>query len=371
MRIGLIGAGAIARRVHLPALKLIDEIEVTWLCDKDEELCRKVADEFNVRHCTTDYQRILDDNTVDMVDICTPTQTHHEIAKAALLARKHVLVEKPLTLSLAEAIDLYKQLRSSGLQLCIIQNWRYQDSVFNVRDRLAAGHLGRVISIHGQAFNHLPVGWTRSRWLYHKHAVLYDFTPHLVDLVLWLNPGKIVEVHAYGRTFTEYADFLSSSQLCIRFDDKSVALLDASWEVNYRAFLVQVYGTGGRIALDPNKDMFEESHGAISPLHETRTYTKRMSNLVKGVLLGKIAGKFVIINRSLFQDFLTSIETQSEPPMTIEQGVRVNIVLEAAKLSIDSGEPVNLRNMLRHFALDASDMEKLLLPEEDFGINRI
>jgi predicted dehydrogenase len=346
MKIGCIGAGAITRRAHLPAWRRIPEVDVTVLCDLDSALAKDVASEFLVGTTTDDFQTILNDSSIDIVDICTPTPTHYAIATAALRAGKHVIIEKPLVLKLEEAVDLYDLSRSTDLKLCVIQNWRYLDSVFSARDVLKVGRLGKVVTMHGKAFNHLPVGWTRSTWLYHRYAVLYDFTPHLIDLILWLCHAQVEEIVAYGHNFTEQADFLSSAQILIQFSDDLVALLDTAWDVNYPAFDVQIYGTGGRLSLDLRRDFFEESRSGETPISRTRTYIRRMLNIARGVMAGNILTKPFLIYKSIFEEFLTSVREHGEPPMTLDQGVWVNIVLEAAKLSIREGRPVSAEDIL-------------------------
>ena len=359
MKIGVIGAGAICRRAHLPAWKLIDDLEVACLVDIDESLLKRVADEFEIHQFTTDYRTILGDDSIQIVDICTPTPTHYEIAMASVAAGKHVIIEKPLALSLGDALALYQEVMSGGSQFCIIQNWRCLDSVARVRERLAAGRLGRLVSVHGRSFTHLPVGWTRSRWPYHPDGVLYDFTPHLIDLVLWLANDRVRSVFAVGRQFTEHADFLCAAQMVLDFEGGAVAQLDSSWITNCPSFSVELFGNGGYLVMNLLRDMFWEGHGSETPLDDLRCFLRKMVNLLHGIANGSLSTKQLSVYKPLFEAFVESIVTGGEPPATIEQGVWVNVILEAAKRSIVSGERVPVQDVLLDAGASRNAIEHL------------
>jgi len=360
MNIGMIGAGAIARRAHLPAWKSLPDVKVSCIADLSKELAEKVSSEFEVSNWTSDYQDILNDELIDVVDICTPTPSHYEIAKAALSAGKHVIIEKPLTQNLKEAIDLYKRSTRAKCQVCIIQNWRYLNSVRNVHNLLQRGALGNLITVHGRSFTHVPVGWTTGSWLYRSSAVLFDFTPHLVDLILWLVRSPIKSVFASGKDFTDYAPFLSSAEIIVTFQDGTVAILATSWEINYQSFMVDLYGSGGRISLDLKRDYYEESHGPITPLHEAKSFVSKMSNILRGIRAGNLSIKQLMIYETLFKKFLESVEIGTEPPMTIKQGVRTNLTLEMAEQSIIEEKSLSAKEMVKGFGLLEEDLKFLL-----------
>jgi predicted dehydrogenase len=220
--------------------------------------------------------------------------------------------------------------------------------------------LGELISIHGRSFNHLPVGWTVGTWLFHSSAVLYDFTPHLVDLILWLKKTPVYSVYAWGKNFTPDANFLSSAEILVTFKDKSVASLSTSWEINNPSFIIDLYGNGGRISLDLKRDYYEESHGGITPLYEARIFFGRLLNVIKGIIAGNVSNKPLQVYKDIFGKYLQSLNIGEDPPMTIRQGVRTNMVLEAAKLSINKGLPVEMVDVLRDCEASADDIDALL-----------
>ena len=346
MRIGIVGAGAIARRAHLPAWKSVSGVEVTALAEVDESLAEKVADEFEVQRWTTDFRHILDDDRIEVVDVCTPTPTHCDIASAALAAGKHVIVEKPLTLSLEHALRLYAQVQETGLQFCIVQNYRYMPPVLRAKVRLEAGNLGKLATVHGRALTRFPSNWTRGKWLYHSGGVLYDFAPHVIDLMLWVEESKVTRVFAFGQSLTDTAEFLGSAQMLVQFASGTVGILDASWVTSAFVFGLDIHGTGGSILLEPTKDVYQEVFSQLTPLDEVRGFVRKQREFLKGVVSGSYSTKSLMAYKALFDDFVESVRTGAEPPVTVEQGVRISIVLEAAMNSITSGEPIEVENIL-------------------------
>jgi predicted dehydrogenase len=360
MRIGVIGAGAVARRSHLPAwCSLGDEAHVVALAETHAPLARKVAAEFQIPRWEEDYGAILADPAVELVDVCTPTPTHFEIATRALAAGKHVLLEKPLALSLAETLTIYQQAEEAQRGLCVVQNYRYMDVVRAARARLSAGALGEVASIYGEALTRFPSSWTLNTWLYHPRAVLYDFTPHLIDLVIHLKEQPVRRVHAVGRECGPDAPFLVAAQLLLEFEDQSTALLDTSWLGSAFSFAVNLHGTGGSCYLEPMKEVFREVHGSITPLDDVTHFLRKLGNTLWGVASRSYFTKPLRVYVQFFRDFTASLNGQAPMPVRIEQSVWTMLILDAAWESIRSGRPVETAELLAAHSLPSGLVDRL------------
>ncbi len=358
--VAVIGAGAIARRAHLPTWRKIKDARILGVADIDEKLLARVAREFEIGATVKDYRRLLDDPAVDIVDICTPTPTHHQMVLDCLQAGKHVLVEKPLTLSLDGALEIYDQLARSDRKLSVLQNYRYIQAALDAKQRIQTGRIGRVLTAHGKSFNAVPVGWTRGSWLYHKAAVLYDFTPHLIDIILWLADDRPATVFAVGRDFTENAPFLASAQIVVEFENKAVAMMDTSWTTNASRFELDLFGDGGFLHVEPMRDYLIEGHASTTPLEDTRNFTRKMSNIVKGVVTGSLSNKQLLAYKPLFEQFIDCITEDTSPPVPVAQALNVNLVLEAAVQSISSKSPVHIPEMLeQHTSLEQAQVLKI------------
>ena len=141
------GTGFVGR-VHLEAVRRVGFVELYGICDVDVAKARKLGEEFGAK-ATGDFKEILSDPQVDAVDICTPNAQHFPMAKAAMEAGKHVLCEKPLAISAAQARELVEIARAKNLANCTCHNLRYYPMVQHVRRLVAAGELGEILTVQG------------------------------------------------------------------------------------------------------------------------------------------------------------------------------------------------------------------------------
>jgi len=146
----LIGAGFVGR-VHLENLMRSGCGEVAALVSAPVDLIRasKIAAQFGIERVETDYRRVLEDPTIDVVHICTPNSSHASIAGDALEAGKHVLCEKPLATSLGAARDLARLASEKKLRNCTCFNLRFYPLVQQMRQMCAQGDLGEILAVQG------------------------------------------------------------------------------------------------------------------------------------------------------------------------------------------------------------------------------
>jgi len=348
MKVGIIGAGAIVRRAHLPAWKKLAEIQVTAISDINELTAKKVAREFAIPVYTNNYLEIIEESSIEIIDVATPTPSHFEIVFKAIEKGKHILVEKPLTLKLEEAIAIYKMAYQKNLKITVIYNYRYYPAVIKAKQRLESGKLGRLISINGLALSRFPVSWTRSTWLYHSGGALYDFGPHLIDLILWLNNSNPVEVASFGGDISNgQMGFITHAQLMIKFEDGSVAQADISWLTGSNIFQLSLHGTGGHIILDVRGNSLLEFHGTFTPLDNYRRFCNEIKGLWQLIRQGSFFLGPIYYYFPLFEDFINSIKRNCAPPISLDHALKINLILYAAEKSIQSGKIIQLKDIFQ------------------------
>jgi predicted dehydrogenase len=147
--IGLLGAGGWAGSAHLPAYAACPRSEVVAICDTVPERARALAARHGIRRVVDDPQALLDDPAVELVDVCTATDTHAELSRLAVAAGKHVLSEKPLAGSAAEAIALAEAAEGMGVRTKVAFTFRYAPSVRRLIGWVADGTIGEVFHVHG------------------------------------------------------------------------------------------------------------------------------------------------------------------------------------------------------------------------------
>ena len=148
VKVGIIGCGRVTETRHLPALRRLPQASVVALADVDRDRLRLVADRFRIERRHVDYTALLDDPAVQAVAVCVPAQHHVEVALAALEAGKHLLIEKPLALSLDESDRLISRAATFRSKIMVGFNLRWHRLVRHAREIIQRGVLGPPQLIH-------------------------------------------------------------------------------------------------------------------------------------------------------------------------------------------------------------------------------
>jgi predicted dehydrogenase len=186
LKTAVIGTGFMGR-VHLEALQRVEFVDVMAVVGRELKSAQKLAAGYGVE-ASDDYRKLLSDSTLDAVHICTPNASHYQMTKDALQAGKHVLCEKPVTISVAEAEELVALARKAGLRNAVCHNLRYYPMVQQMRRMREAGELGEVLVAQGtysQDWMLYPTDWS---WRVDAKVsgpsrVMADIGSHWFDLI--------------------------------------------------------------------------------------------------------------------------------------------------------------------------------------------
>src|SRR5256885_14780898 len=148
IRTAILGTGFMGR-VHLEAVQRVESVEAAGIFGRNPEATARLAAGFSVPKSTSDYREVLRDPAIDAVHICTPNAQHFATAKEALEAGKHVLCEKPLTTTVAEAEELVALAARTKLRNCVCHNLRYYPQVQQMRALREGGELGEILVVQG------------------------------------------------------------------------------------------------------------------------------------------------------------------------------------------------------------------------------
>ncbi|WP_371018686.1 Gfo/Idh/MocA family protein [Pseudalkalibacillus sp. JSM 102089] len=236
LKIGVIGCGSIAKHRHLPEYAANTQIKIAAVCD----IVKTRADETAVLYGAKSYEsyeELLQNSEIDAVSVCTPNYLHAPISIAALKAGKHVLCEKPMATSRADAEEMIEAARASGKKLMIAHNQRFVPSHAKARDILASGEIGKVYSFR-TAFGHPgPEGWSvdgKDSWFFEKEkafiGAMGDLGVHKTDLIRYLLNEEIVEVGSFVETSAKEFATVDDSAVCIlKSESGIIGTLAASW----------------------------------------------------------------------------------------------------------------------------------------------
>jgi predicted dehydrogenase len=139
-------------RVHLEAVRRLEYVEAVAIAGRNAEAARRLGEAYSLPTIVSDYREILRDSTIDAVHICTPNAQHFPMAKEALEAGKHVLCEKPLASTVAQAHELNALAAVKGLRNCVCHNLRYYPMVQQMRAMREGGELGELLVVQGSYF---------------------------------------------------------------------------------------------------------------------------------------------------------------------------------------------------------------------------
>jgi predicted dehydrogenase len=148
IRTAVIGTGFMGR-VHLEALRRVENVDVVEVAATSLEKAHAAGAGYNTLNMTGDWHDVIHDPSIDAVHVATPNVSHFPIAKAALEAGKHVLCEKPLAMSSAEAQELTKLAAAKGLRNALCHNLRFYPMVQQMRSLREAGNFGEILVVQG------------------------------------------------------------------------------------------------------------------------------------------------------------------------------------------------------------------------------
>jgi predicted dehydrogenase len=205
LRTAVFGTGFMGR-VHTEGIRRLGNVEVAAIAASSDDKARKFADELGVERSSGDYHSLLADPDIDAVHICTPNALHFPMAIAALSAGKHVLCEKPLATSVAEAEQLVAKAAETGLCNATFQNLRYYPLVQQIRRMREAGELGEIYAVQGTYSQDWLLYDTDWNWRIESAAngpsrCFADIGTHWCDMVEHLTGLRITSLCADLQTF--------------------------------------------------------------------------------------------------------------------------------------------------------------------------
>jgi predicted dehydrogenase len=197
-----------------------DLAELRWLCDLSPDLLSEAASRHPGTRTTTDFDELLGDPEVDAVSIATPVVTHYDLARQALLAGKHVFVEKPPAQSSAEAEELVTLAEERGLAFMPGYLLLYHPAVAKLKELIAEGELGDVLYLYGNRQN---LGQIRR-----DENALWSLGAHDLSVMLYLVGEEPSEAWARGESFLR--EGVEDVVFCyLRFPSGAVAHMHLSW----------------------------------------------------------------------------------------------------------------------------------------------
>ncbi|MBI2304197.1 MAG: Gfo/Idh/MocA family oxidoreductase [Chloroflexi bacterium] len=322
IRVGLVGYGYwgpnLARNFHqLGAL--------TTICDRDGKRLSQAQRLYPAAKTTSDYRELLEDKDIHGVVIATPAQTHLQLAKEALEAGKHILVEKPMTMTSKEGEELVATAQKYHRILMVGHIFEYNPAVIKIKELISQGNIGRIYYIYSTRVN---LGQVQR-----DLNALWSIAPHDLSILLYLLEAMPLEVSVRGASYlnSQVEDVVF---IHLMFPEGIAAHVHASWLDPSKMRRVTIVGSQKMVVYD---DVDNEA--------KVKVYDKGVH--IRGEIYGEFqyrlhSGDISIPQIDLTEPlrnecshFLSCIEEGKTPQTDGHNGLRVVRVLEAAQRSLN------------------------------------
>ena len=349
IRVAVLGTG-FGAAVHLPAIRQIPELRAMGVCSRRAERAHDVAREFGAPLATTDFRELVRRPDIDAVIVATPPHLHHTMVLTALDAGKHVLCEKPMAKTFAEARDMVKMAERAGVSAMVNHEFRFVPTRAFVKELIEDGFVGEPYSasmtFYRSSLNDpdgLPFTWLMEQDK--AGGMLGAIGSHHLDTLRWWL-GEVKSVSGATSTMVKRRRIADSSRMAtVDADDTFAVVLrfagGAIGTVHYSAAATHepadsliISGSEGMITLGSDGRIFGGKRGEplaelMIPEHLTRGASTGLHPLIQPTVL-------------LLKTWVAAIRDRKQAAPSFYDGLRVQEILDAVGRSAASGRSVDL-----------------------------
>ncbi|MEB7733587.1 inositol 2-dehydrogenase [Mammaliicoccus sciuri] len=328
---GVIGAGRIGQ-LHINYLRTHKDVKIKWIsdlyCDKMEDWIKKAG----IENKTKDHMDIINDPEVDVVVICSPTDTHVDIIKEACAKGKHIFCEKPISLSIDEAKIALEAVKEANVKLQMGFNRRFDKNFKELRNILNKGELGNIQTLRITSRDPEP---PPVEYIKRSGGLFMDMMIHDFDMARYLMQSEITEVYATGGALVnpdiaQYDD-IDIALVTLKFENGSMAMIENCRRSVYGYDQrVEVLGDKGAIDVGNEQTTTLNYHRAegISKDNPPYFFLERYSDAYKVEMHG----------------FIEAILNDTDVICSIDDGYKAQEIAVKCKESLLSNEPKSLVN---------------------------
>lgn len=334
----VVGCGKISNK-HIHALTTLPGARLVTLYDIDHQRATAQAEKASGILVAREFDEALSARGVDAVAICTPSGAHASLAIEAARAKKHVIVEKPLALTLEEADAMIDACDAAGVKLFVVKQNRYNRPVIAARRALDEGRLGRLFLGGARVLWHRNQDYYdsetwRGTWA-HDGGVCANQAAHHIDLLVWFM-GDVVGVFATGATIMHDIETEDTATVLLRFRHGTTATIQATT-------CTQPRDLEGSIALFGTKGTIEIGGFAATELHTWMFTEERPEDESIRKEWGSNPKEFAYNHVEFYRDVLQTIASGRRALIDGIEGRRSLEVIHAIYESIETGREVTLR----------------------------
>ena len=350
LNIGLIGYGFAGATFHAPLIGAVPGLALSHIASSRPEVAQRAHPRARIH---ADPQALIDTPEVDVVVIASPNDTHHPLARRALLAGKHVVVDKPFTITVAESEDLRALAAAQGRLLSVFHNRRWDNDFLTVRQQVESGVLGEINTFISTLDRYRPE--VRVRWredgAVPGAGTLFDLGPHLIDqaLLLFGQPLSVMADVGLQRTGASAPDYF---HLVLRYAGSLRVILHAGSVVRQPGPRFAVHGRHGSFVkhgFDPQEDALRAGRAPTGDpgsngwgLDKEADYGELVLDR-DGVAVATRVPTLAGAHHAYYRGLREAIAHGAPSPVPVDDAVAVMRVIEAAQRSAAEGRVIHLQ----------------------------
>ena len=328
---GIIGCGGIADRRTLPGMMLAENAECYAVMDANKEAAERVKEKYGAKYAFCDYNELLKLDEIEAVYIASPVFAHKEQAYAAAKAKKHILLEKPLGLTLQDSIDIIELCEKEGVKLGVGLMMRYHAYHQAIKKIISDGVIGDIVSMRAQFtcwYPKIENCWRQDKSLSGGGALM-DMGIHCIDLLQYLSGLEAVECtgYAYNQTFGYNAD--DSAAVIMKMNNGALAYVDSNFNIPDAAAKcpLEFYGTKGSITAVGTLAQEEGGTVEILAADDSAEYDAQQNRSL--VQSRSIKVEFGNMYTKEIEAFSNAVINDTEPPVNGRNTILVQKVIDA------------------------------------------
>ncbi len=328
---GVIGCGGIADRRTLPGMMLTDNCELVAVMDTNSALAESVKEKYGAKYAFTTEDELLALKDVEAVYIASPVFCHKKQALAAVKAGKHILLEKPLGLTVKDSQEIIDACKASNIKLGVGFMMRYHAYHQAMKELLSKGTLGNIVSMRAQFTCWYPE--IEGAWRQDKSksggGALIDLGVHCIDLLMYISGLQAVECMGYAETQTFKYNVDDSASLIMKMNNGALAYVDVNFNMpdSSAKCPLEFYGTKGSMIATGTLSQEEGGQVEVLVCPEDMGYDAQQNrSLVEPMSLEAEFGNMYAKELSAFAD---SVLNDTAPPVNGENTLLVQKIIEA------------------------------------------
>ena len=328
---GIIGCGGIADRRTLPGMMLASNAEPYAVMDANPEAAARCQEKYGAKYAFTKMEDVLALKEVDVVYIASPVFCHKEQAIAAAKAKKHILLEKPIGLSIEDSREIVAACEAEGVKLGIGFMMRYHAYHQAMKKVIADGLIGDIVSMRAQFtcwYPEIENCWRQDKTKSGGGAMV-DLGVHCIDLLQYISGLEAVECKGYAQNQTFNYSVDDSSMIIMKMSNGALAMVDSNFNIPDAAAKcpLEFYGTKGSMVAVGT--LSQEEGGSVEVLvaNDSTGYDAQQNrSLVEPLKLEVTFGNMYTKEIEAFSD---AVINNTEPPVNGKNTRRVHEIIAA------------------------------------------